>query len=289
MTAVHYRTIDVSGQSIFFREAGQVDNPVLLLLHGFPSSSFMFRNLIPALADQYHVVAPDLLGFGFSSAPSVDDFDYTFPALARLVGGLLERLGISRFSMYVHDIGAAVGWQLALNKPAAVSAIITQSGNAYVEGFVQSEWGDPRAYDPPSASEPDTYDVDLEAIRHQYLTGAPDESVVDPDTWWRDFTLMSRPGNDRIQLRLLRVYGDNIRQYPQVQQYFRESQVPLLAVWGRDGAIFGPAGAQAFQRDLPEAHIELLPGGHFLLETALDEVAAIVREFLDNTVSAHDR
>jgi pimeloyl-ACP methyl ester carboxylesterase len=284
MTTIHYRTADIDGQSVFYREAGSVDRPDLLLLHGFPSSSFMFRNLIPRLADDYHVVAPDLLGFGFSSAPSIHDFDYTFPALARIVRGLLRHTGITRHAMYVHDIGAPVGWQLALSNPQSITAIVSQSGNAYVEGFVNSDWADPHAYDKGVDSESDTYDVDFDAIRQQYLAGVADPSVVDPDTWWRDYTLMSRPGNDLIQLRLLRVYGDNIRLYPAVQQYFRESQVPLLAVWGKDGPIFGPEGAHAFTRDLPGAQVELLPGGHFLLETAVDEVATITRDFLKRVI-----
>lgn len=284
MTTIHYRTAEVDGQSIFYRHAGTPGSPVLVLLHGFPSSSFMFRNLIPLLADNYHIVAPDLLGFGFSSAPSVDEFDYTFPALTDLVRGLLRQLGITHYAIYVHDIGAPVGWQLALSDPQAITAIITQSGNAYAEGFVNSQWADPTAYDRKPGTGADSYDVNLEAIRQQYLAGVADPSVVDPDTWWRDFALMSRPGNDRVQLRLLRAYGDNIRLYPAVQQYFRESKVPLLAVWGKDGPIFGPPGARAFTRDLPNAQVELLPGGHFLLESAVQDVAILVRDFLENNL-----
>ena len=283
MPAVHHRYATVDGHRLFFREAGDPAAPALVLLHGFPTSSYMFRHLIPALADRYHVIAPDHLGFGLSDAPPVDAFDYTFDGLTDLTAGLLRALGIDRYAIYVQDYGAPIGWRLALRDPSAITAIITQNGNGYEAGFVEGFWKVLWAYQ----NEPTTDTagavrqfLTLEATRWQYVTGVPDETLVDPDSWHHDYALISRPGNDEVQLKLLRDYATNAPLYPRLHEYLRASQVPLLAVWGRGDEIFGPAGAQAFADDLPDAEIHLIDGGHFLLESALDEVAELIRDFL---------
>jgi pimeloyl-ACP methyl ester carboxylesterase len=288
MPAVHYRYADVDGRRLFYREAGPADAPALVLLHGFPASSFMFRDLIPLLADQYHVIAPDHLGFGLSDAPAAGEFSYTFDALAGLTGGLLGALGVTRYAMYVHDYGAPVGWRLALSDPAAVTAIITQNGNGYEAGFVEGFWKPLREYwqeHSPQTEAAVRQALTLEAIRWQYLHGVPDESLVSPDTWHHDFAQVSRPGNDLVQLKLLADYAGNLPLYPKLHAYLRASRVPLLAVWGRNDEIFGPAGALAFADDAPGAEICLLDGGHFLLESHLDAAAGTIRHFLDRTLS----
>jgi pimeloyl-ACP methyl ester carboxylesterase len=283
MTIVHHRYAQVQGRRLFYREAGPADAPVLVLLHGYPTSSFMFRHLIPVLADRYHVIAPDHLGFGLSDAPPVEDFDYTFDALAGLTAELLTRLGVARYAIYVQDYGAPIGWRLALNDPAAITAIITQNGNAYESGFVPEFWQAVWDYHREQTPETETAirrALTLEAITWQYLTGVPDESLVSPDTWHHDHALVSRPGNDRVQLALFLDYATNLPLYPLLHEYLRTSQVPLLAVWGEGDQIFGPDGARAFADDLPGADIHLLDGGHFLLESALDEVAELIGGFL---------
>ncbi|MDN3354248.1 alpha/beta hydrolase [Actinomadura sp. DC4] len=284
---VFHRYATVRGRRLFYREAGPADAPVLVLLHGFPTSSFMFRELIPALADRYHVIAPDHLGFGLSDAPPVEEFDYTFDALAELTAGLLGRLGITRYAIYVQDYGAPIGWRLALTDPDAITAIITQNGNGYEAGFVPDFWKPVWEYgrEQTPETEPGVRGaLSLEAIRWQYVTGVPDESVVSPDTWHHDFALVSRPGNDRVQLKLFADYPTNPPLYPRLHEYLRSSQVPLLAVWGRGDEIFGPDGARAFADDVREAEIHLLDGGHFLLESALTDVTGLIRAFLDKTV-----
>jgi pimeloyl-ACP methyl ester carboxylesterase len=258
-------------------------------LHGFPTSSHMFRDLVPALADRYHVIAPDHLGFGLSDAPPVDAFDYTFDALTDLTAALLRSLGVEGYAIYVQDYGAPIGWRLALREPSAITAIISQSGNAYEAGFVESFWKVVRAYQreqTPDTEAPIRQFLTLEATRWQYLTGVPDETLVSPESWHHDYALISRPGNDLVQLKLLRDYATNVPMYPRVQEYFRASGVPLLAVWGRGDEIFGPAGAEAFAEDLPDADIHLLDGGHFLLESALDDVTELIRNFLEARVPA---
>lgn len=283
MPVVHHRYTVVDGHRLFFREAGDSAAPVLVLLHGFPTSSFMFRNLIPALADRYHVIAPDHLGFGFSDAPAVTEFDYTFDALAELTAALLGSLGIVRYALYVQDYGAPIGWRLALRDPSAIAAIVTQNGNAYDAGFVPDFWNAVTAYQTEQTAEteaPLRGFLTLDATRWQYVTGVDDETLVDPECWHHDYALLSRPGNDLVQLKLFRDYATNVPMYPRVHEYFRSSQVPLLAVWGRGDKIFGPAGAEAFADDLPDAQIHLLAGGHFLLESALDEATVLIRAFL---------
>lgn len=288
MATIHHRYATVSGQRLFYREAGPKGAPVVVLLHGFPTSSFMFRDLIPLLADRYHVIAPDHLGFGLSDAPSVADFDYTFDALADLTSGLLGQLGITRYAIYVQDYGAPVGWRLALADPAAVTAIISQNGNGYEAGFAEEFWKPVRAYwqEQSPQTEPGVRSaLTLEAIRWQYLHGVADESLVDPDTWHHDLASVSRPGNDLVQLKLFADYANNLPLYPKLHAYLRESEVPVLAVWGRNDEIFAPAGALAFADDAPHAEIHLLDGGHFLLESHLDQAADLIRGFLNRALS----
>jgi pimeloyl-ACP methyl ester carboxylesterase len=286
MTTVHHHYAAVEGRRIFYRDAGPPTAPVVLLLHGFPTSSFMFRNLIPMLADRYHVIAPDHLGFGLSDAPPADEFSYTFDALADLTAALLRQLKVTKYAMYVHDHGAPIGWRLALADPAAVSSIVTQSGNGYEAGFTEATWRPIREYWRERNSRTDgelRRAFTLEAIRWRYLHGEPDQSVVSPDAWHHDYALVSRPGNHRIQLDLVADYASNISLYPYLHAYLRDSQVPLLAVWGRNDEIFGPDGARAFAIDAHRAEIRLLDGGHFLLESQLDTVAGYVQPFLERT------
>jgi pimeloyl-ACP methyl ester carboxylesterase len=283
MPAVHHRYATVNNHRLFFREAGDPSAPALLLLHGFPTSSYMFRQLVPALADRYHVIAPDHLGFGLSDAPPVEEFDYTFDALTDLTAGLLRELGVERYAIYVQDYGAPIGWRLALRDPEAITAIITQSGNGYDAGFVESFWKTVWAYQSEQTADNEAavrQFFTLDATRWQYLTGVPDESLVDPESWHHDYALISRPGNDLVQLKLFRDYATNAPMYPKLHEYLRATGVPLLAVWGRGDEIFGPDGAQAFTEDLPDAEIHLLDGGHFLLESALPEVTELIRNFL---------
>lgn len=280
---VHYRFAEIDGHRLFYREAGPTDAPVVLLLHGFPTSSYMFRELVPALADTYHVIAPDHLGFGLSDAPPVTEFDYTFNALTELTSGLLAHLGVSRYALYVQDYGAPIGWRLATANPSAITAIISQSGNAYDAGFVTDFWKPIVAWqqNPNADTEPGVRQyLTLDATRWQYTNGVPDESLINPESWYHDYNLISRPGNDAVQLKLFVDYGTNAPMYPALHDYFRTSQVPLLAVWGKGDGIFGPDGATAFADDLPNAQIHLIDGGHFLLESALTEVAALIRTFL---------
>ncbi|MET9275944.1 alpha/beta hydrolase [Kribbella sp. NPDC003557] len=283
MSPVHHRYAEVAGRQLFYREAGPPDAPVVVLLHGFPTSSFMFRNLIPVLAENYRVIAPDHLGFGLSDAPSADEFDYTFDTLADLTAGLLAGLGAERYALYVQDYGAPIGWRLALRAPVAITAIITQSGNGYDAGFVESFWRTVWNYQREQTPETEAAirpALTLEVTRWQYVTGVPDETLVSPDTWHHDYNLLTRPGNDQIQLALFRDYKTNPALYPDLHEYLRSSGVPVLAVWGRGDEIFGPAGAEAFAKDAVDAEIHLLEGGHFLLESAGPEVAALVRDFL---------
>jgi pimeloyl-ACP methyl ester carboxylesterase len=288
MATIHHRYATVRGQRLFYREAGPADGPAVVLLHGFPTSSFMFRNLIPLLADRYHVIAPDHLGFGLSDAPPADEFDYTFDALADLTADLTDQLGLTRFALYVQDYGAPVGWRLALARPDAVAAIITQNGNGYEAGFVDEFWRPVRAYwenQNPDTEAPVRQALTLDAIRWQYLHGVPDQSLVSPDTWYHDVELVSRPGNDLVQLRLFADYGSNLPLYPRLHDYLRDSAVPLLAVWGRNDEIFRAEGALAFTQDAPGAEICLLDGGHFLLESHLDAAASTIRDFLGRSLT----
>ena len=287
MTAVHHRYATVEGRRLFYREAGPADAPVIVLLHGFPTSSYMFRELVPALAARYRVIAPDHLGFGLSDAPGVDEFDYTFDALTGLTAGLLAQLGVTRYAIYVQDYGAPVGWRLALADPKAVTAIVTQNGNGYEAGFVDSFWQTMWNYHREQT--PETIAgmrgaLTREAIRWQYLTGEPDESLVSPEAWEHDYALVSRPGNDEVQLKLFLDYRTNPPLYPALHEYLRAERPPVLAVWGRGDEIFGPDGARAFAEDVPDAEIHLLDGGHFLLESSVDRVAELMLAFLDRSL-----
>jgi pimeloyl-ACP methyl ester carboxylesterase len=288
MSPVHHRYAAVDGHQIFYREAGRPDAPTIVLLHGFPTSSYMFRNLVPALADKYHVIAPDHLGYGLSDAPSVDEFDYTFDALTDLTSGLLTQLGVTKYAIYVQDYGAPIGWRLALRSPDAITAIVSQSGNAYDAGFVTGFWEPIVAWQ--QAQNADTEPgvrayLSLEATKWQYTNGVADESLVNPESWHHDYALISRPGNDKVQLKLFVDYATNSPSYPAVHEYFRTHQPPLLAVWGQGDGIFGPDGARAFAEDLPDADIHVIDGGHFLLESAGAEVAELIREFLGKHLS----
>ena len=282
--ATHHRFAEVDGLTVAYREAGHPDAPALVLLHGFPASSAMFRNLIPLLADRYHVIAPDYIGFGHSDAPGVDDFEYTFDHLTDIVDGLLQHLGITRFSMYVQDYGAPIGWRLFLRDPDRIAAIVSQNGNADEDGFVDAFWAplwrwaeDGNADD--EATLRSTFTTEL--VRWQYTNGVQDPTLIDPDAWTRDVAQINRPGLPDVHLRLYRDYPSNRPLYPVLHDAFRSHPKPLLAIWGSGDEIFGPDGARAFARDLPDARVELLPGGHFLLESHLHEAAAAIREFLE--------
>ncbi|WP_326570913.1 alpha/beta fold hydrolase [Actinacidiphila glaucinigra] len=284
MATVHHRYAEVQGHRLFYREAGPADAPVIVLLHGFPTSSFMFRELIPRLAGRYRVIAPDHLGFGFSDAPAADEFAYSFDALAGLTKGLLDGLGVTRYALYVQDYGAPIGWRLALGDPGAVTAIVTQNGNGYEAGLVEEFWDDVRAYQREQTPETEAgvrVALSLEGIKWQYVTGVPDETSVSPDTWHHDFQLVSRPGNDLVQLTLFRDYATNIPLYPSLHEYLRTHAVPVLAVWGEHDPIFGPDGARAFAKDAQRSEVHLLDGGHFLLETHVEPVAELILGFLD--------
>ncbi|MDP9165849.1 MAG: alpha/beta hydrolase [Actinomycetota bacterium] len=280
----HHRYADIAGRRTFYREAGPSHAPAIVLLHGTPASSHMYRNLIPALADRYHVIAPDYPGFGHSERPGVEDFDYTFDALADHVDALLDHLQLTRYALYVQDYGAPVGWRLALRHPERIAAIVTQNGNAYVEGFVGDAMEPLFAYgrDRSEANAKPLRDlISPDGLEWQYTHGVSDPTVVDPDAWLAALAAVA-DSEDAIdvQLALFADYATNVDLYPHVHEYFRTSQVPLLAVWGRNDQIFGPDGALAFGRDLPNAEINLLDGGHFLLESRLDAVVALMRPFL---------
>lgn len=285
----HHRTTQVDGLTVFYREAGEPDAPVLVLLHGAPASSAMFRNLIPELADRYRVIAPDYPGFGLSATPAITDFDYTFDHLTDVVEQLLAQLNVTRFAIYVQDYGAPVGWRLYLRDPSRVTAIISQNGNAYEAGFVADFWAPLWRYAAdhnPSDEGILRHSLDVDSIRWQYTHGVADPSVVDPNSWIRDSNEVNRPGCPDIQLALYSDYPSNRELYPRLHEAFREHPMPTLAVWGKNDQIFGPAGAEAFRADLPEARVELLDGGHWLLESHLEQVARLIREFLADALAA---
>lgn len=279
-----HQNVDVLGHKVFYREAGPESAPVVVLLHGTPATSHMYRNLIPVLAHRYRVIAPDYPGFGHSDVPAVGAFAYTFDTLADHVEALLDHLGVERFAMYVQDYGAPVGWRLALRRPDRITAIVTQNGNAYVEGFVGDVMEPLFAYgrDRSESNAAPLRDLlSRRGLEWQYTHGVSDPSVVDPDSWLLAHAgVASTPERVAAQLELFADYISNVHLYPQIHEYFRSSQVPLLAVWGRNDEIFGPAGALAFGRDLPHADINLLDGGHFLLESRLNEVVALMEPFL---------
>ncbi|MCX4641366.1 alpha/beta fold hydrolase [Streptomyces sp. NPDC055059] len=282
MVDIAYRTVDVDGLKVFYREAGPADAPTLLLLHGFPSSSHMFRELIPLLADQFHIVAPDLPGFGRSDMPSRDDFDYTFDHITDVIDRLTEVLGLDRFALYVFDYGAPVGFRIATRHPERISAIVSQNGNAYEDGLSEA-WNPVQAYwKEPSAANREAIRmlVQPETTVWQYQHGVPDETRVSPDGYGLDNHYLAREGAHEIQLDLFLDYASNVALYPTFQEYFRTSKPRLLAVWGKNDPFFLPAGAEAFSRDIPEAEVRFLDTGHFALETHAEEIAAALRDFL---------
>ncbi|MFY2641259.1 alpha/beta fold hydrolase [Achromobacter insuavis] len=283
---VHHRFEQVGDVKVFYREAGAPDAPTVLLLHGYAASSFMYRNLIPMLADKYHVVAPDLPGFGFTEAPARGKYAYTFDQLARTIDQFTRQLKLDRYAIQVFDYGAPVGWRLAAAHPDRITAIISQNGNAYEEGLGQG-WAPIQRYwkEPSQANREALRDFPTPAsIEWQYLEGVPDKSLVAPDAIALESYLVSRPGNAEVQLDLLLDYASNVAKYPAFQAYFREYQPPLLAVWGKNDPFFLPAGAEAWKRDIPDAEVRFYDTGHLALETHGVEIGGVIREFLDRKV-----
>ncbi len=282
-----HKSIVVEGLEIFYREAGQKDAPTILLLHGFPTSSHMFRNLIPTLSDRFHVVAPDYPGFGNSAMPKVDEFDYTFDRLAEIVDSFIEKLGLKKYSLYLFDYGAPVGYRIATRHPERVEALIVQNGNAYDEGL--GDFWDPiKAYWQDKTKEnAETLRnslLTLEATEWQYTNGVRHLEAIAPDNWFHDQFLLDRPGNKEIQLQLFYDYGSNPPLYPSWQAYFREYQPPMLIAWGKNDYIFPAEGAYPYQRDLKHTEFHLLDTGHFALEEDCDLIAGLIRDFLEKEI-----
>ena len=308
---ISYKTVTIENVDIFYREAGDPKRPTLLLLHGFPTSSHMFRELIPALADQYHLVAPDYPGYGFSSMPGVDEFDYSFDNIARIIERFIDEIGLDRYSMYLMDYGAPIGFRIATNRPERIETLIIQNGNAYVEGInnnfwepIQEYWKDrdavnkgldndfwknvKAAYNKPNMSNDEAlrFLVTLGATKWQYTNGVPDVVAVSPDNWGHVQPLLDREGNQEIQLQLFYSYGTNPPLYPEWQEYLRSHQPPTLIVWGKNDEIFPAAGAEPYKRDLKDLEYHLIDTGHFALETHGQEIADLIRSFLKRKVDS---
>jgi pimeloyl-ACP methyl ester carboxylesterase len=306
VSSVAYRTVTIDDVDIFYREAGDPDRPTILLLHGFPTSSHMFRNLIPALADQYHLVAPDYPGYGFSSMPGVEAFDYSFDNVARIISKFTDEIGLDRYSLYLMDYGAPVGFRIATARPDRIDTLIVQNGNAYVEGIdndfwepIRAYWKDrgainqglnndwwknvKAAYNNPTMSNDDAlrFLLTLGATKWQYTNGMPDVEAISPDNWGHVQPLLDREGNQEIQLQMFYSYGSNPPLYPAWQEYLREYQPPTLIVWGKNDEIFPAAGAEPYKRDLKELEFHLIDTGHFALESHGREIADLMRNFLD--------
>lgn len=286
---IHYRTEIIDGVKVFYRQAGPTDGPVVLLLHGFPTSSHMFRNLIPYLADKYRVIAPDYPGFGQSDAPDRTQFTYSFAHYAEIIDTLAQRLGAKSYALYLMDFGAPVGYRLALKHPERVSALIVQNGNAYEEGLGDA-WGTIKAY--WAAGTPETRQAlaglfSPEFTQFQYTDGMSDPARISPDNWVHDQALLDRPGNREIQMDLFYDYRTNVSLYPQFQQFFRDRKPPTIIVWGKNDKIFPAEAAYPYRRDLPDAEFHLLNSGHFALEDRLDEMAPLIHGFLDRKVAQH--
>jgi pimeloyl-ACP methyl ester carboxylesterase len=279
---IAYKTQAIDGHQVFYREAGAATAPAILLLHGFPSSSHMFRDLIPKLSDRFRLIAPDLPGFGFTETPKALGFKYGFESVAKVIDRFTEALGLERFAIYVFDYGAPVGFRLALWHPERITAIVSQNGNAYVEGLsegwnpIQAYWKAPTAENRAALRS----FLTLDATKWQYVHGVSDETRVAPESYTLDALLMARPGNDEIQLDLFLDYASNVALYPSFQEYFRKHRPRLLAVWGKNDPFFLPPGAEAFKRDNPNARVRLLDTGHFALETHAREIADEIRGFI---------
>ncbi len=291
MTKINYRNADVDGIKVFYREAGRADAPTLLLLHGFPTAGHMFRDLIPNLADRFHLIAPDLPGFGQSDQPSRESFAYTFDNLANVIDRFTEILGLKRYAIYVFDYGAPVGLRLALKHPERITAIISQNGNTYVEGVsdafkpIMTYWNEPNQANRDALRS----FLDPQTTLFQYVSGVSDPSLVSPDGYSLDNYYLARPGNAEIQLDLFLDYQTNVKAYSDFQAYFRAHQPPFLAVWGKNDPFFLPAGAEAFKRDIPNAEIRFFDTGHFALETHAAEIGAAIGEFLTKIKAAKGR
>ena len=288
MTKIQYRKASVDGFNVFYRQAGPADAPALLLLHGFPTSSHMFRELIPALADRFHVVAPDLPGFGHSDMPPRDKFTYTFAKLAEVIERFTEVIGLARFAIYIFDYGAPTGLRMAVRHPERITAIISQNGNAYEEGLSDG-WNPIRAYwQDPSEKNRAALRTFLapETTVWQYTHGVSDASLVSPDGYSLDNHYLMRPGAHDVQLDLFGDYKSNVAMYPEFQAYFRKHKPPFLAAWGKNDPFFLPPGAEAFKRDIPGAEVRFFDTGHFALETHGAEIAEAIREFLPRAVNA---
>jgi pimeloyl-ACP methyl ester carboxylesterase len=281
VTSVH--KVEADGVEVFYRAAGDPSAPVVLLLHGFPTSSFMFRELIPRLADQFRVIAPDLPGFGFTVVPEKRKYTYSFDALARTVEAFTDALGLKRYAIYIFDYGAPTGLRVAMAHPERVSAIVSQNGNAYEEGLGDA-WGPIRAYwASPTAQNREVIGqnvLTMEGTRWQYTHGVANPESVAPEGYTLDVALLERPGNKEIQLDLFLDYANNVKLYPKFQEYFRNAKPPLLAIWGKNDPFFIPPGAEAYRKDLPNAKVQLLDTGHFAIETHVVEIATAMREFL---------
>lgn len=282
-TDVHYRTVSVDGVEIFYREAGNPASPTILLLHGFPTSSHMFRDLIPLLADRYHLVAPDYPGFGNSARPTTSEFTYTFDHVTDVIEKFVDKVGLTPYSIYMQDFGGPIGFRLATRRPKQVTALIVQNANAYDEGVSQGvrdvvlrAWTDHS----PEATRRLKELFELPATKRQYLEGMPDPSRVSPDAWQHAQWGMDRPGDKEIQFALHANYGSNIERYEEWHAYFRQFQPPMLVVWGKGDFVFTPAGAEAYKKDLPHVEIHMLDAGHFALETKAPDIAQFIRQFL---------
>ncbi|WP_223415510.1 MULTISPECIES: alpha/beta fold hydrolase [unclassified Pseudomonas] len=280
---IRYTFADVDGVRVFYREAGEPAKPTLLLLHGFPSSSHQFRQLIPLLSAHFHIIAPDLPGFGFTEVPAERKYAYTFDALAETLGHFVETLGLKRYAMYVFDYGAPTGLRLAVKYPERMTALISQNGNAYLEGLGDA-WAPIRAYWAEPSAENRQVIADavlhLEGTRWQYEHGVSTPELIAPESYTLDALLLERPGNKDIQLDLFLDYANNLERYPDFQRFFRETQLPTLAIWGQNDPFFIPPGAEAFKRDNPNAVVELLDTGHFALETHVDYIAKRIIEVI---------
>ncbi|WP_448107391.1 alpha/beta fold hydrolase [Pseudomonas azerbaijanoccidentalis] len=287
IASISYTFADVDGVRVFYREAGDRSNPTLLLLHGFPSSSHQFRQLIPLLADHFHIVAPDLPGFGFTEVPDQRQYVYSFDALAQTLEHFVDALGLTRYAMYVFDYGAPTGLRLAVKHPERMTGLVSQNGNAYLEGLgdawapIKAYWAEPSAENRQAIADAVLH---LAGTRWQYEHGVSTPAVIAPESYTLDALLLERPGNKDIQLDLFLDYANNLERYPQFQQFFRERQIPTLAIWGKHDPFFIPPGAEAFKRDNPNAVVELLDTGHFALETHVDYIAKRIIEELGDAV-----